>query len=196
MDPAKLFLPQRCRKCSEKLKQNSLQLSGLPEHHDEGGKSLILFAKDSLPEWSKGVDSSSTSASCVGSNPTAVTLTTIIQAKSCHEFFLSASLSQAGAWTWLQSMGTCRSSIPPLWRFCSILVLSCIYIPCASDSGPVPFHRLCVFANAAFHFSACMRPCFALQRTEAIMQEHVTASHHQCNSCICDCCSLRFHKDG
>ena len=28
--------------------------------------------KDSLPEWSKGVDSSSTSASCVGSNPTAV----------------------------------------------------------------------------------------------------------------------------
>ena len=29
-------------------------------------------AEDSLPEWSKGVDSSSTSASCVGSNPTAV----------------------------------------------------------------------------------------------------------------------------
>ena len=28
--------------------------------------------RDSLPEWSKGVDSSSTSASCVGSNPTAV----------------------------------------------------------------------------------------------------------------------------
>ena len=28
---------------------------------------------DSLPEWSKGVDSSSTSESCVGSNPTAVT---------------------------------------------------------------------------------------------------------------------------
>ncbi len=28
---------------------------------------------DSLPEWSKGVGSSSTSASCVGSNPTAVT---------------------------------------------------------------------------------------------------------------------------
>ena len=32
------------------------------------------YAKDSLPEWSKGVDSSSTSASCVGSNPTAVIL--------------------------------------------------------------------------------------------------------------------------
>ena len=29
-------------------------------------------ATDSLPEWSKGVDSSSTSESCVGSNPTAV----------------------------------------------------------------------------------------------------------------------------
>ena len=28
--------------------------------------------KDTLPEWSKGVDSSSTSASCVGSNPTGV----------------------------------------------------------------------------------------------------------------------------
>ena len=33
-----------------------------------------LFEHDSLPEWSKGVDSSSTSASCVGSNPTAVRL--------------------------------------------------------------------------------------------------------------------------
>ena len=31
-----------------------------------------LAAQDSLPEWSKGVDSSSTSESCVGSNPTAV----------------------------------------------------------------------------------------------------------------------------
>ena len=28
-----------------------------------------------------------------------------------------------------------------------------------------------------------------------IMQMHASASHHQCNSCICDCCSLRFHKD-
>ena len=27
---------------------------------------------DTLPEWSKGVDSTSTSASCVGSNPTGV----------------------------------------------------------------------------------------------------------------------------
>ena len=34
----------------------------------------MLRCQDSLPEWSKGVDSSSTSASCVGSNPTAVIL--------------------------------------------------------------------------------------------------------------------------
>ena len=33
---------------------------------------LFIFNMDSLPERSKGVDSSSTSASCVGSNPTAV----------------------------------------------------------------------------------------------------------------------------
>ena len=32
-----------------------------------------LIQQDTLPEWSKGVDSSSTSASCVGSNPTGVT---------------------------------------------------------------------------------------------------------------------------
>ena len=32
----------------------------------------VLCGSDSLPEWSKGVDSSSTSESCVGSNPTAV----------------------------------------------------------------------------------------------------------------------------
>ena len=33
---------------------------------------LLSSTQDSLPEWSKGVDSNSTSASCVGSNPTAV----------------------------------------------------------------------------------------------------------------------------
>ena len=32
------------------------------------------YSSDSLPEWSKGVDSSSTSVYCVGSNPTAVIL--------------------------------------------------------------------------------------------------------------------------
>ena len=36
---------------------------------------VLRRSKDSLPEWSKGVDSSSTSASCVGSNPTAVIFT-------------------------------------------------------------------------------------------------------------------------
>ena len=35
---------------------------------------VVLLGHDSLPEWSKGVDSSSTSASCVGSNLTAVRL--------------------------------------------------------------------------------------------------------------------------
>ena len=35
-------------------------------------KQFAQEPRDSLPEWSKGVDSSSTSASCVGSNPTAV----------------------------------------------------------------------------------------------------------------------------
>ena len=37
------------------------------------GQNLCDFDdQDTLPEWSKGVDSSSTSASCVGSNPTGV----------------------------------------------------------------------------------------------------------------------------
>ena len=35
---------------------------------------MLLQVRDSLPEWSRVVDSSSTSASCVGSNPTAVML--------------------------------------------------------------------------------------------------------------------------
>ena len=36
------------------------------------GRRGLFESRDSLPEWSKGVDSISTSASCVGSNPTAV----------------------------------------------------------------------------------------------------------------------------
>ena len=39
---------------------------------DEGKALAKHQVKDTLPEWSKGVDSSSTSASCVGSNPTGV----------------------------------------------------------------------------------------------------------------------------
>ena len=38
----------------------------------EGSQGLQIYGIDTLPEWSKGVDSSSTSASCVGSNPTGV----------------------------------------------------------------------------------------------------------------------------
>ena len=50
----------------------------MPTYKSMHGASLLVCdematCKDSLPEWSKGVDSSSTSASCVGSNPTAVT---------------------------------------------------------------------------------------------------------------------------
>ena len=45
-----------------------------PTSPDEDCYGKQLLSKDSLPEWSKGVDSSSTSASCVGSNPTAVIL--------------------------------------------------------------------------------------------------------------------------
>ena len=39
-----------------------------------------IASHDTLPEWSKGVDSSSTSASCVGSNPTGVNLFTACNA--------------------------------------------------------------------------------------------------------------------
>ena len=35
---------------------------------------VSCYSSDSLPEWSKGVDSSSNSVNCVGSNPTAVIL--------------------------------------------------------------------------------------------------------------------------
>ena len=43
-----------------------------------------MKSKDSLPEWSKGVDSSSTSASCVGSNPTAVIFANPIHRVEAH----------------------------------------------------------------------------------------------------------------
>ena len=39
---------------------------------DVWSKIFTFQAVDTLPEWSKGVDSSSTSANCVGSNPTGV----------------------------------------------------------------------------------------------------------------------------
>ena len=40
--------------------------------------------RDTLPEWSKGVDSSSTSASCAGSNPTGVmSIGTVLRVSLC-----------------------------------------------------------------------------------------------------------------
>ena len=41
-------------------------------HSKLNGSNKQNHTSDSLPEWSKGVDSSSTSASCVGSNPAGV----------------------------------------------------------------------------------------------------------------------------
>ena len=40
--------------------------------HKTKFKPFRKYLQDTLPEWSKGVDSSSTSVSCVGSNPTGV----------------------------------------------------------------------------------------------------------------------------
>ena len=54
-----LLLLRRGRVCVEKVKMMLLQMPKLKRI-------------DTLPEWSKGVNSSSTSASCVGSNPTGV----------------------------------------------------------------------------------------------------------------------------
>jgi hypothetical protein len=51
-------------------RQGRVPEQGLTSHEMRSGD-----CQDSLPEWSKGVDSSSTSESCVGSNPTAVTFT-------------------------------------------------------------------------------------------------------------------------
>ena len=42
--------------------------------------------RDTLPEWSKGVDSSSTSASCVGSNPTGVILALLYASRLFVQF--------------------------------------------------------------------------------------------------------------
>ena len=55
-----LLLFRRRRVCREKVEMMSIQMP------------KIKNSVDTLPEWSKGVDSSSTSASCVGSNPTGV----------------------------------------------------------------------------------------------------------------------------
>ena len=41
-------------------------------NHRKTNRNVKTRTQDTLPEWSKGVDSSSTSESCVGSNPTGV----------------------------------------------------------------------------------------------------------------------------
>ena len=46
--------------------------------------------RDSLPEWSKGVDSSSTSASCVGSNPTAVISSLVLSCGANNLYLIPA----------------------------------------------------------------------------------------------------------
>ena len=52
--------------------------------------------KDTLPEWSKGVDSSSTSASCVGSNPTGVIIAFLgFQLKAKHQMPSDLALASA-----------------------------------------------------------------------------------------------------
>ena len=66
-----LFLGRAVRKqkhCAASLFQETVAA-----HNRRRRRSVRSGVKDTLPEWSKGVDSSSTSASCVGSNPTGVT---------------------------------------------------------------------------------------------------------------------------
>ena len=60
------FCRERCR-ITDRWKPATL-----PGPKTSIAKLCPTASKDTLPEWSKGVDSSSTSASCVGSNPTAV----------------------------------------------------------------------------------------------------------------------------
>ena len=75
----------------------------------------MLNKQDTLPEWSKGVDSSSTSASCVGSNPTGVNLQMVFQSlfprpreAPRNTKFQASALGQS---SWLES--SARSSPRP-----------------------------------------------------------------------------------
>ena len=73
-----LFLGRAVRKqkhCAASLFQETVAA-----HNRRRRRSVRSGVKDTLPEWSKGVDSSSTSASCVGSNPTGVSLFTACNA--------------------------------------------------------------------------------------------------------------------
>ena len=69
---------------------------------------------DTLPEWSKGVDSSSTSASCVGSNPTGVIVRT-------HHTFATGHSTAAPTLEGVQ-LGICA---PPRNEIHFVCVFSC-----------------------------------------------------------------------
>ena len=62
---------------------SSLVARGSSVQYLRAEKKIGYCCHDSLPEWSKGVDSSSTSASCVGSNPTAVICTNEYMGWAC-----------------------------------------------------------------------------------------------------------------
>ena len=51
--------------------EHAISQDRMATEYDETAKAPT-GSQDSLPEWSKGVDASSTSVSCVGSNPTGV----------------------------------------------------------------------------------------------------------------------------
>ena len=91
---------------------------------------LLAALQDSLPEWSKGVDSSSTSASCVSSNPTAVSLSFLyagaLVPRSCkcpqccgamqraQQFCLAHGTRRSYMWVvHLQWQGCCSSPCSP-----------------------------------------------------------------------------------
>ena len=98
------------------------------------GEAGRVARQDTLPEWSKGVDSSSTSASCVGSNPTGVI------------FCGSASCPFGRAWgldMWccshmyaargrsgvLCNVAVCRHEAAPVPRSRGNAVARCVHIP-------------------------------------------------------------------
>ena len=92
--------------------------AGRPRKHPCGLHNMK--SKDSLPEWSKGVDSSSTSASCVGSNPTAVTFNPPLRSNA--PILFSTSTCPMDAQTVSFSLALRESS----WRNNSIISIQAI----------------------------------------------------------------------
>ena len=76
------------------------------------------MSRDTLPEWSKGVDSSSTSASCVGSNPTGVILAFLYARRMFAQFLQVLALIQRCV-TGLENLRCCQVFAP--WFACSSL---------------------------------------------------------------------------